>query len=112
MHFAEAPFRPFAPGREGDSVGNFEEPGSEGVAPGYASRVTCQCEKRSLKRVLGVVRILQDAPAYPIDKPRVPPNEQLEGRLVTARDEAIEELDIAGAADFCAHLANPSKDRC
>jgi hypothetical protein len=42
----------------------------------------------------------------------VPPNEQLEGRLVTARDEAIEELDIAGAADFCAHLANPSKDRC
>src|SRR5262249_20028474 len=50
------------------------------------------------KRVLRVVDLAEDAAADAEDEALVPPHEQLEGGLVAAAEEAVEEVRVAHAA--------------
>ena len=54
-------------------------------------------EKRRLKRIFHVVRIVQHSPADAENHRPVPPQEYLEGRLVSQREPAVEQLRVEAA---------------
>jgi hypothetical protein len=102
-----------APRGQRDAVGDLVQPAGDCFAPGDSTGMTGQGEKGRLEGIFGVVRIVQRAQTYAEDQLRVPPEEQLKGRLIAVGGDAGEKLGVAGAAaHFRGHAANPAEDRC
>src|SRR5262245_50478933 len=86
--------RPFgSPGRDrarsqSHPKRNAIQPGADGLATAHARGLAHQDEKRRLERVFDVLTAAQQAATDAEDERAVPPDEHLEGGLVTSLDPA------------------------
>ena len=85
-------------GLEGDAACHLVKPAAHGLPLADRSSLAGQCEKRRLEGVFGVLAVVQDAPADTEHNALVTADDQLERRLIRMRDEAREELCVAGAS--------------
>ena len=85
-------------GPHGDPPGDPVEPRAERVALADRPGLADQDEERRLEGVLRVVRVAQHAAADPQDHRPVPAQDSLEGRLVPAAGEPVEELPLADSS--------------
>ena len=80
-------------------MGHLIEPGPQGNVAAESTRFLDEDQESCLEGVLGVVRILQDAPADAQDHRPVTRHQGLERRGVMPGDEALEQLRIGEARD-------------
>ncbi len=66
----------------------------------------CQDEHRRLEGILGIVHIMQHAPANAEHQAGMAPQQQLERRFIAGCDKTLQQLSIADAA----HLRRRSAD--
>jgi hypothetical protein len=57
-------------------------------------RTTCQDQECCLRCILGIVRSAHYAPTDIKDQPLIPPDQQLERRVVAVLNESLEEIRI------------------
>src|SRR5262249_26807301 len=88
-------------GRLGDSVSDLVQPTTDGIVLADRPGLADQSQKRGLKSVLRVVRVAADATANIEDHLAVPPNQQLERRLIAVGREALQQLGVR-------HFAQPA----
>ena len=71
------------------------QPGTECVGPAQPTRLAHQHQERGLESVVGVVTVVQQAPAHAEHHWAMPPYQRREGCLVALVGEPFEELPIA-----------------
>jgi hypothetical protein len=82
---------------QGGPVGDPAEPARQRRAPADRAGLARQRQEGGLESVLGVRLVAQHAPADVQHQALVPPDEQLEGRLVAPGHELFQELGVRDA---------------
>lgn len=82
------------PGLECRPVGDPVQPTRQGVVLANGTQLLSEHQEGGLTRVLGVLGILQDAPADAVNHRPVPAQQSLEGRRLAPGKELLDELPV------------------
>ena len=85
------------PGRQGHAIGDPVKPAGECLMLADAPALAGEDQEGGLQGILGVVEIMQHAPADTEHQPLMPPDQQLERSLVAGRGKAFQRRTVTDA---------------